>query len=76
MKRSKIEWTELTWNPVTGCDKISGGCKFCYAEVMAKRLKAMGVEKYRNGFELKIHPQVLEEPLRRSFTKLNCPRVL
>jgi protein gp37 len=62
MAQSRIEWTELTWNPVTGCDKISAGCKFCYAEVMAKRLKAMGVEKYKNAFKLAVHPGVLNEP--------------
>ena len=53
MAQSSIEWTEMTWNPVTGCDKISAGCKICYAEVMAKRLKAMGVEKYQNEFILR-----------------------
>lgn len=62
MAQSKIEWTELTWNPVTGCTKISAGCKFCYAEVMSRRLKAMGVEKYQNGFKLAVHPEVLQEP--------------
>lgn len=62
MAQSSIEWTEMTWNPTTGCDKISAGCKFCYAEVMAKRLKAMGVEKYRNGFELAIHEDELMTP--------------
>jgi protein gp37 len=62
MKQSKIEWTELTWNPITGCTKISAGCKFCYAEVMSKRLKAMGVEKYKNGFKLALHEDVLNEP--------------
>lgn len=62
MAQSKIEWTELTWNPVTGCTKISAGCKFCYAEVMARRLKAMGVDKYRNGFKVNIHDNVLNEP--------------
>ncbi len=60
--RSSIEWTEVTWNPVTGCDKISAGCKFCYAERMAMRLQAMGVEQYRNGFELRLAPHVLELP--------------
>ena len=49
---SRIEWTEQTWNPVTGCTKVSPGCKHCYAETMAKRLKAMGVQGYENGFEL------------------------
>ena len=61
---SSIEWTETTWNPVTGCTKISDGCKHCYAERMATRLQAMGVEKYRNGFDLTVHESVLEEPLR------------
>lgn len=63
MASSKIEWTESTWNPLTGCTKISPGCKNCYAERMAKRLQAMGVEKYREGFQLALHPEVLEEPL-------------
>jgi len=62
MAKTKIEWTESTWNPITGCTKISSGCKFCYAEVMAKRLKAMGQEKYSNGFELTLHPETLNEP--------------
>jgi len=62
MAQSKIEWTELTWNPVTGCTKISAGCKFCYAEIMARRLKAMGVEKYKDGFSVVTHESVLEEP--------------
>lgn len=60
---SSIEWTEATWNPVTGCDKISPGCKFCYAERMARRLHAMGQPNYRNGFELTLQPQMLELPL-------------
>lgn len=61
---SKIEWTEKTWNPVTGCTKISEACENCYAEVMAKRLSGMPAskEKYRNGFKLTIHPEALEEP--------------
>lgn len=62
MASTKIEWTESTWNPITGCTKISTGCKFCYAEAMARRLKAMGQEKYRNGFELTLHPETLQEP--------------
>ena len=62
MAQSSIEWTELTWNPTTGCTKISAGCKFCYAEVMARRLKAMGLDKYKNGFELAIHEDALEIP--------------
>ena len=54
MKTSKIEWTEATWNPTVGCDKVTSGCKFCYAEVMAKRLKAMKIAGYENGFEFTI----------------------
>ena len=61
---SSIEWTEATWNPVTGCTKVSAGCKHCYAERMAKRLKAMGVPQYRNGFKLTLQPQALELPLK------------
>lgn len=60
---SAIEWTESTWNPLTGCDKISPGCKFCYAERMAKRLKAMGQPNYANGFKLTLHESALEKPL-------------
>ncbi len=61
---SKIEWTESTWNPVTGCTKISLGCRNCYAERLAKRLKAIGHPNYRNGFEVTVHPHTLEIPLR------------
>lgn len=61
---SHIEWTDATWNPVTGCTKISSGCKHCYAERLAKRLKAMGQANYRNGFKLTLQPQMLELPLR------------
>ena len=60
---SKIEWTEATWNPVTGCTKISPGCGHCYAERMAKRLQAMGQPNYANGFRLALHEKVLELPL-------------
>jgi protein gp37 len=62
MSKTSIEWTEMTWNPVTGCSKISAGCKFCYAEVMSKRLKAMGVEKYSNAFKLTLHESDLNIP--------------
>lgn len=62
---SKIEWTEQTWNPTTGCTKISPGCKNCYAEKMAHRLKAMGAGGYENGFELAVHKNRLEQPLKR-----------
>jgi protein gp37 len=61
---SHIEWTDATWNPVTGCTKISPGCKHCYAERLSKRLKAMGQANYRHGFELTLQPQMLEMPLR------------
>ncbi len=61
---SSIEWTEATWNPVTGCTKISLGCAHCYAERMAKRLKAMGQARYRNGFKVTLHDDVVEVPLR------------
>lgn len=62
MAQSSIEWTEMTWNPTTGCDKVTSGCKFCYAEVMTRRLKAMGVGKYDKGFEIRWHESELEIP--------------
>lgn len=62
MAESKIEWTDKTWNPVTGCTKQSAGCAHCYAEVMARRLKGMGQVKYKNAFKLTIHPEDLDEP--------------
>lgn len=65
MALSKIEWTEKTWNPTAGCSKVSSGCKNCYAETMAIRLKAMGVAGYENGFEFSIVPHRLNEPLKR-----------
>lgn len=65
MAESAIEWTEHTWNPVTGCTKISPGCKHCYAETMARRLTAMGAAGYENGFRLTLHPQRLNQPLER-----------
>jgi len=60
--RSSIEWTEDTWNPVTGCNKVSPGCKFCYAERFARRLQKMGQDKYRNGFKVTLHPELIREP--------------
>jgi protein gp37 len=63
--RSRIEWTEQTWNPTTGCTKVSPGCKHCYAEGMARRLQAMGVNGYENGFELALHSERLAQPLTR-----------
>jgi len=64
MAKSTIEWTESTWNPVTGCSKISTGCKHCYAERMARRLQAMGQANYVDGFEVRCHEETLEVPLR------------
>src|SRR5258705_12583267 len=70
---SAIEWTEVTWNPTTGCDRTSPGCDHCYALTLAKRLKAMGVEKYQTdgdaitsgpGFKLTLHPDTLDQPAR------------
>lgn len=69
--KSNIEWTEMTWNPVTGCTKISQGCKHCYAERMAKRLTAMGSERYRNGFRVTLHPDLIDVP-----RKWRQPRVV
>lgn len=63
MAASSIEWTHCTWNPVTGCDKISPGCKHCYAERQALRLRAMGLAKYSRGFEVALHPDALGRPL-------------
>lgn len=63
MRTTKIEWTDKTWNPITGCSKKSTGCLHCYAEVMARRLKAMGQEKYANGFIVTLHERCLNEPL-------------
>ena len=61
---SSIEWTNATWNPVTGCTKISPGCKHCYAERMARRLRAMGQPRYRDGFKVTLQPDVVQQPLR------------
>ncbi len=62
---SKIEWTEQTWNPTTGCNKVSAGCKNCYAETMAKRLQAMGIPGYENGFEFSVMSDRLNQPLKK-----------
>ena len=63
MAQSRIEWTQATWNPVTGCDKISPGCKHCYAERMSRRLQAMGNRNYAHGFQVTLHEHMLERPL-------------
>ena len=70
-QNSSIEWTEATWNPVTGCTKISPGCKFCYAERMAHRLQAMGQPRYADAFQLTLQPDLVELPL-----KWKSPRVI
>jgi protein gp37 len=62
--KTRIEWTELTWNPVTGCTKISQGCKYCYAERMAKRLQAMGNPRYPDGFAVRLHEDLIDAPRR------------
>lgn len=64
MRTTKIEWTDKTWNPITGCTKKSAGCAHCYAEVMTRRLNAMHLDKYKNGFELTLHENELEQPLK------------
>lgn len=64
MKRSKIEWTEATWNPITGCDHVSNGCDLCYAERLAARLQAMGSSRYKHGFRLTVHEDLFDLPLR------------
>lgn len=61
---SKIEWTQVTWNPVTGCSKVSQGCKYCYAERLAKRLQIMDVKRYKNGFDVTLHEDLVKLPLR------------
>lgn len=68
---SRIEWTDYTWNPVTGCSKISAGCSNCYAERMANRLRAMGVQRYSDGFEVRLHEDLLSVPL-----KWRAPRMV
>lgn len=68
---SKIEWTQSSWNPVTGCSKVSLGCRNCYAERLAKRLQRMGQPRYKNGFDLTLHPDLLDVPL-----KWKKPRII
>lgn len=79
MATSNIEWTEVTWNPVTGCDRVAAGCDNCYALTLAKRLKAMGAEKYQNdgdprtsgpGFGVTVHPRALQQPYRWGGSKV------
>lgn len=70
MAQSSIEWTEMTWNPTTGCNKVSAGCKFCYAEIMSRRLKAMGVEKYSAGFKIRTHENQLNIPYTWKHSKI------
>ena len=70
MAKTKIDWTEEVWNPVTGCTKISLGCQNCYAEKMAKRLQAMGQKNYINGFDVAMHEDMLDKPLRMKKPKM------
>jgi protein gp37 len=70
MAKSTIEWTESTWNPITGCTKISAGCKNCYASILSKRLQAMGQKKYQNGFAPTMHPDTLGDPFKWKNGKL------
>ena len=63
VNKSSIEWTESTWNPVTGCNKVSPGCKHCYAERLAKRLQRIGLERYKNAFNLTLHEDSIDIPL-------------
>jgi protein gp37 len=70
-RKTTIEWTQMTWNPVTGCTKISPGCKHCYAETMALRLQSMGAARYRDGFRLTLHEDLLEAPM-----KWRVPRII
>lgn len=69
-EKSAIEWTNSTWNVITGCDKVSPGCKNCYAERVATRLQKMGVKKYANGFRLKIHPDIMDYPFKIKQSKM------
>lgn len=63
-ERSHIQWTDATWNPVTGCTKVSPGCKYCYAERLSVRLRAMGNRRYQSGFTLTLHPDQITLPLK------------
>lgn len=67
---TKIEWTEETWNPITGCTKCSAGCEHCYAATFARRLQAMGMSRYRNGFEITIHRDLFQKPLEWKKSKM------
>lgn len=70
MAQSSIEWTEMTWNPTTGCSKVSQGCKYCYAEIMSKRLQAMGIAKYKDNFKVRVHPHELKTPYKWKRSKI------
>jgi protein gp37 len=69
-KKTKIEWSEESWNPITGCDKVSAGCKNCYAARISNNLHGYGVKKYRNGFKVTMHPDSLNEPYLWMFPKI------
>lgn len=70
MAQSSIEWTEMTWNPTTGCTKVSAGCKFCYAEIMSKRLQSMGIAKYKDAFKVRTHEDQLDIPYKWKSSKV------
>lgn len=70
MNKTKIEWAEVTWNPITGCSKISEGCRHCYAERMSKRLHSMGNKRYLNGFNVTVHEDLFEKPLQWKTSKI------
>ena len=70
MAQSSIEWTEMTWNPTTGCSKVSQGCKFCYAEIMSKRLQSMGIAKYKDNFKVRTHLNELKTPYKWKKSKI------
>ncbi|HEX9665231.1 MAG TPA: DUF5131 family protein, partial [Thermodesulfobacteriota bacterium] len=67
---SKIEWTQVTWNPVTGCSKVSQGCKHCYAERLAIRLQNMGVQRYQNGFTVTLHEDAVALPIKWKYPRI------
>jgi len=70
MAQSSIEWTEMTWNPTTGCNKVSAGCKFCYTEEITRRLQAIGIDKYKDGFKIRTHEDALAAPRRWKSPKI------
>ena len=76
MAQSSIEWTEMTWNPTTGCSKVSQGCKFCYAEIMSKRLQSMGIPKYKDNFKVRTHLNELKTPYKWKKSKISGKEII